>query len=314
MTSHWHLADAQLLRLIRSPSEAPPPKGDGSALMFRAVGEINEVREVLRRCLEKQIPLDQVEVLCTDANTYVPLIYETFARLAPDCATLDEIPVTFEGGIPARKSRPGRALVAWLSWIRNDFPQPLLVQMIQEGLLEIPGFDSKTDSFARLAAVLRRLEIGFGRERYQAVLEKHLRAAELRAADPEMIRDEDGQPDLRQQHRAEERLTALRLLRGVIEPLLKLAPAALDEPARVLELAHAFLNQLTRQETKLDDFARKRLSASITEMRQFLIAEEDTSQHRRHRLAGRAAGRNERQRTWSAGGLRARGKCFVRRA
>ena len=105
--------------------------------------------------------------------------------------------MTFEGGIPARKSRPGRALVAWLSWIREDFPQPLLVQMIQEGLLEIPGHDPKTDSFARLAAVLRRLEIGFGRERYQSVLEKHVRAAERRAADPEMIRDEDGQSDPR---------------------------------------------------------------------------------------------------------------------
>ena len=270
------LTDARLLRLVRSPSESTLPKGDGSALLFRAVGEINEVREVLRRCLEKKIPLDQVEVLCTDVNTYVPLIYETFARLARASEPLDLIPVTFEGGIPARKSRPGRALVAWLSWIREDFPQPLLVQMIQEGLLEIPGFDPKTDSFARLAAVLRRLEIGFGRERYQAVLEKHVRAAEARVADPEMIRDEDGQPDPGQGRRAEERLAALRLLRGVIEPLLKLAPAAGDEPAKVLELAHVFLNQRTRQESKLDDFARKRLSASVTEMRQFLIAEADT--------------------------------------
>jgi RecB family exonuclease len=269
-------SDARLLRHVRSPSALSAPKGDGSARLFRAVGEINEIREVLRRCLKDGVPLDQVEVLCTDVNTYVPLIYETFARVAPESATLDEIPVTLEGGIPARKSRPGRALVAWLSWIREDFPQPVLVQMIQEGLLEIPGNDPKTTPFARLAAVLRRLEIGFGRERYQSVLEKHLRAAERRTTDPAMIRDEDGQSDPRQRHRAEDRLVALRLLHGLFERLFKLVPAGLDEPARVLELAHAFLIERTRQDSKLDDFARKRLSASISEMRQFLIAEEDT--------------------------------------
>ena len=236
-----------MLRLVRSPRESPVPIGDGSALLFRAIGEINEVREVLRRCLKDEVPLDQVELLCTDVNTYVPLIYETFARLAPESAALDEIPVTFESGAPARKSRPGRALIAWLSWVREGYPQPLLVQMIQEGLLEIPGLDTKTESFARLAAVLRRLEIGFGRERYQSVLEKHLRAAEKRAAGPELIRDEDGLPGPGQQHRSEDRLAVLRHLRDLIDSLLKLSPAATDQPARVLELALKFLKERTRQ-------------------------------------------------------------------
>src|SRR5262249_17150531 len=78
------ISDRALLALVRSPGEAPAPKGDGSASIFTAVGEINEVREVIRRCLAKKIKLDEVEVLCTDVNTYVPLIFETFARLAPN--------------------------------------------------------------------------------------------------------------------------------------------------------------------------------------------------------------------------------------
>ena len=63
--------------------------------------------------------------------------------------------MTFQEGIPARRFRPGRALVAWLAWVRDDFPQRGLIQMIQEGLLEIPGHDPEAISFARLAAVFR---------------------------------------------------------------------------------------------------------------------------------------------------------------
>ena len=46
------LSDAMLLRWLPSPTEAPAPKKDGTAEIFRAVGEVNEVREVFRRCLE----------------------------------------------------------------------------------------------------------------------------------------------------------------------------------------------------------------------------------------------------------------------
>ena len=75
------LTDARLLRWLLSPAEAPAPFEDGSARYFRAVGEVNEVRGVLRRCLGGEIPLDEVEVLCTDVATYVPLIYERSPRL-----------------------------------------------------------------------------------------------------------------------------------------------------------------------------------------------------------------------------------------
>ncbi len=158
-------SDARLLRWLPSPAEAPPPAGDGSARIFRAVGEVNEVRGVLRRCLADKIPLDEVEVLCTDVDTYVPLIYETFAALLPGETNLDKIPVTFHEGIPARKFRPGRVLVAWLAWARNDYPQSGLVAMIQEGLLNIPGYDPDAPgaiSFGLLAAIFRTIGIGFG--------------------------------------------------------------------------------------------------------------------------------------------------------
>ena len=113
--------DARLLGWLPAPAEAPPPVGDSTGAIFRAVGEANEVREVLRRCLAAGYPLDEVELLTTDIDTYGPLVYETLAQLLPEGASLDDMPVTFQEGIPARKFRPGRALIAWLAWVRDDY-------------------------------------------------------------------------------------------------------------------------------------------------------------------------------------------------
>ncbi len=271
------LTDARLLRWILSPVHAPAPVMDGSASIFRAVGEVNEVRGVLRRCLAAQIPLDQVEVLCTDVGTYVPLFYETFARLLPDDKSIDDIPVTFQEGIPARKFRPGRALVAWLAWVRDDFPQSGLVQMIQEGLLEIPGRDPEQLSFSRLASVLRSVPIGFGRDRYLGALEKHLAGLRLRAADPDPVRDEDGQPEPRRPDHLEERRNVVELLRTLVQSLLELAPRANDGTAKVLELAERFVENHARHVSKLDSYASQILISRINELRTSLAPAEDAA-------------------------------------
>src|SRR5262249_39112924 len=69
-------SDLDLLRWLPSPADAPAPFADGTAQCFRAIGEVNEVRQVLRCCLAAGIPFDMVEILHTDWDTYVPLIYE----------------------------------------------------------------------------------------------------------------------------------------------------------------------------------------------------------------------------------------------
>jgi PD-(D/E)XK nuclease superfamily len=271
------LTDAGMLRWLPSPAEAPSPFADGSARIFRAVGEVNEIRGVLRRCLAEGIPLDEVEVLCSDVVTYVPLIYETFARLIPDEAGLDDIPVTFQEGIPARKFRPGRALVAWLAWVRDDFPQRGLIHMIQEGLLDIPGHDPETISVSRLAAILRSVGIGVGRERYLESLNKYQAALELRRRDTQPFRDEDGEARVDQRGHFEKRLEAVQLLRGLVESLLELSPRLNDGTTRVLELAQQFLEKRTRRASQLDNYAWRILIARIKEIRRSLDSDEEAS-------------------------------------
>lgn len=60
-----------------NPAKAPLPRFDGSACIFRAAGEVNEVREVLRRVLADGYRLDEVELRHTDAGTHVPLVCRT---------------------------------------------------------------------------------------------------------------------------------------------------------------------------------------------------------------------------------------------
>jgi hypothetical protein len=278
------LNDAGLLRWLPAPAAAPRPAADGSAHLFRAIGEVNEIRGVLRRCLEKGIRLDQVELLCTNKETYIPLIYETFARLLPeprefaqllpDGANLENIPVTFQEGLPARRFRPGRALVAWLAWIREDFPQRALTDMIQEGLLKFPGDDDNTLSFGFIAEVFRGIGIGFGRERYLETLKKYEDAWEFRRHDAEPPRDEDGEVLARADGSLEKRITAIRLLRRLVEALLDLSPRPKDKPGRVFELAQKFLEERARHETKLDNYARESLINQIKDIRATLGADE----------------------------------------
>ena len=60
---------------------AVDPPGVPAGVRFAcAVGEGNEVRAVLRSCLERGVPLDEVEVLHTDP-AYTQAFVEAFAAL-----------------------------------------------------------------------------------------------------------------------------------------------------------------------------------------------------------------------------------------
>lgn len=204
---------------------------------FRATGEVNEVREVLRRCFEQGIPLDEVELLHTDAATYVPLIHELACQLV---AEDEPPPLTFAEGLPAGRTRPGRALRAWLHWIGEDFLQSALWQMLQDGLLRPPE-----GTTTELAAVLRQLPVGAGRERYLQVIDRERARVERRAPGDERAR----------------RLDALRQL---VSGLLAHAPGGPGQrPA--LEAAAHFLTEHVRCVDELDEYCRQGLVGQIEE-------------------------------------------------
>ncbi len=259
-------ADVLNLRFLSDPPSAPPPIKDDTVKIFRATGEVNEVREVLRRCVEQAIPFDQVELLHTDTETYVPLIFEIVSRL--EHASDESIPATFAEGIPIRYARPARALAGWLAWLRDDYAQSTLVRMVQDGLIEAGPAADEGFSFTRLGAMLKSLPIGSGRMRYLQVIDDELSRASARIASFEPDREDEEDPE-----RAERRLMALRgrerglqIVRSLVEGLPALHS---KDPGStgLLDAAAAFLNENTRCISRFDAYARRLLLDLVGEMR-----------------------------------------------
>ena len=287
------LTDLALLGWVLTPAEAPLPAQDNTVSIFHAVGEVNEVHEVLRRCVEQKIPFDEVEILHTDSATYVPLVYELAWRLAPEGT--DSVPVTFAEGIPPGYSRPARALRAWLAWIREDYPQAILVRMIQDGLLKVDGArlgedaegkgEAGSASFTKLGAILRTVPVGGGRDRYLEVLGREIAALEAPLARkssglPEEDEDREAETETgsnRDMARLQERLGALRLLRVLARDLLACAVAGhgrSQSQKKFLEAALEFLEKQVRRVGKLDEYAHAQLVQEIRELADCLGQEE----------------------------------------
>lgn len=242
-----------------------------------AVGEVNEVRAVLRACLAGGISLDEVEVLHTDPGVYVPLLYETFAAVErPGAAPGDELPVTFAEGIPCDYSRPGRALAAWVRWTAEDFPQPALVAMVREGLLALEGADGEQSGFGRLATLLRSLPVGFGRDRYLPRIAERIRQLEERrreagtgdeAPDDEVVALRRAQID--------RDLEACVLLGRLVGRLLAIAPAAGGPASAAVGAASRFLRECARSVSRLDNFAGEKLLQELASMERWLAHDVD---------------------------------------
>ncbi len=259
--------NASLLACIRSPADAPEPTGiDGTLQIFRAVGEVNEVREVLRRCVERGIPFDDVEILHTDSATYVPLIFELCCRLKPEDPA--SIPVTFYEGVASTYSRPARALLGWLNWISEGYPQSALVDMVTDGLLRFGIDDSLSMSFARLGAILRAVPIGGGRDRYLPAIDRALGALNMQIVDEEEpvgAEDETCSPEERSARISSlrERAAGLEALRETAAGLLSLSPDKRATQESILLGARSFIDRFARRVNEFDQYCYRRLSDEI---------------------------------------------------
>ncbi len=244
----------------------------GTAGIFRAVGEVNEVREVLRSCLGQGLPFDEVEILHTDAATYVPLVYEIASGLTED-DTGESLPVTFAEGIPARYGRPARALLGWLSWIRDGYPQSTLTRMIQDGLLRMEEAEKDGLSFADLGKRLRSVPIGNGRERYLSKIDGARNAAERKKASGRLS-DEEGEGAADEAARMDRRIKELEAIRRLVRGLLSNTPGTVDRQRDLLEAAQVFLDRYARHTNRFDEYARKKLSDEILGLAE-CVEEED---------------------------------------
>ena len=181
------------------PLPAPPAAIDaGRFQIFRAAGEANEVRHVLRTCLAQGLRLDEIEVVHTDAATYPPLVRELVAALhrpataATAAGSEGHVPVTFAEGLPLADSKPGRALAGWLAWRRDGHPQAGLERLLRDGVLELATIVADAPRSSALVRELRRVKIGRGLGRTVSMLTAAAARAEEQPPETFVRRHDDG--------------------------------------------------------------------------------------------------------------------------
>jgi ATP-dependent helicase/nuclease subunit B len=247
------------LPLFQAAAVRPVPRARSLAF-FCAAGVHEELREVLRRVMAAGRPWDEVEILTPDPFTYGPALHALAARL--------EIPVTFAVGLPVQRTRPGRAVMAYLDWISEDFPAPVLRRLLEAGDLAAPG--EAPDRSPWLARRLRELRIGWGRSRYLELIEAAL--ARLEAEGP-VPRRHQSEEVAETEHRG--RLADTRRLRRLLRHLLDATPTTPGRmetrsepvsPAAVAEGVHAFL-RLVHAGDEVDRTARDRLLRTLDRIR-----------------------------------------------
>jgi hypothetical protein len=255
------VSGARLRSLKADGPESWAPNASRAGL-FRALGEENEIREILRRVLAEGLPFDDVEILATDPATYGPIVYELTQEHG--------IPCTFGSGIPATFTRPGQAALGYLRWLGRDFESEELREVVAGGLLDLTricGGDPPGPIPA--ARELREARIGWGRERSLESLDRHVarRIAEVESARP---RSEEDEEDLAVRIEwLRERLATARAVRDLVRRLISLAP---EGDVREVELravarsASAFVAGFARIADDADAMASSALQGLFGEL------------------------------------------------
>jgi len=247
---------------------------------WRAVGEANEIRGVLRRCVKAGIRLDEVELLHTDEATYPPLVHEILAVMMAEQAR--ELPVTFAEGMPIRGSTPARALSAWLAWRAAKHPRWMLIRMLRDGLVAWRSIVSVEGVSRRgLIRELSRLTINLHKDHSASHIREVLANVEQLplAAFVSQAGDGEEDPEFDEEaarHNKSRRTAHLSGLADVVDVLFACEPRVGATAVEILATARRFLEDVARSGTQFDNNARNALVAEISERERWLTSHPST--------------------------------------
>lgn len=178
-------SDVERLGWLFDPGRAPhPPFKDGSLAIFRAVGPVNECREVLRRILESGTPLDDVEIIGPPGPIYVTALHDLSLRTG--------LAMTYGDGLPLALTTSGRVFAGLIDWIEADHPASLLGRLLAAGDMRLP-FPTAAEEVPgpTVSRYLREALIGWGRDRYAGSLRLLRQTIEAKLRDPRSDEETD---------------------------------------------------------------------------------------------------------------------------
>lgn len=220
--------------------ETVGPDGEVLDVRFFCAASIDaELREVLRRALERGLRWDQVEIVTPDPAAYGSGLHALATRLG--------IPVTYAVGLPVARTRTGRVVQAYLDWIEEGFQANPIRRLLEAGDLRPPRSRGR-HAAAALARRFRSLRVGWGRKRYRTQIREALAGVEV--MEPRSRESDEGFDKRRERAKAE-----LEALRSILFPALKATPSVPDRmgqggaavsPAELARGLGAFLRRVPR--------------------------------------------------------------------
>lgn len=235
---------------------------------FCAASVDAELREVLRRTIERGLGWDQVEIVTPDPAAYGSGLHALATRMG--------IPVTYAVGLPVARTRTGRVVQAYLDWIEEGFQASPIRRLLEAGDLRPPRSKGRLAASA-LARRFRSLRVGWGRMRYRAQIREGLAGVERME---KRARESDERFEKRQA-RAKAELEALK---SILFPALKATPSVPNRmgeggkavsPSELARGLRAFLRRVPRgrgpDRSAREEIGRilERIEATLTRRTEF---------------------------------------------
>jgi len=248
--------DLERLPWLFSPQDAPPPVKDNSLELFRAIGTTNECREILRRIISEKIPLDDVEIIHPQGDTYPSLFYVLSSKA--------DLNVTYGEGIALSFFSPGKVFNGLVDWMEDNFLVSHLCHLIEGGDLRLSrGKGKDVPSPLKISRYLKNAMIGWDRNRYIPRIETLIKNTENKAK----LAREEGEEERCENYRAS--ISEIKWLKKVIDQFLELIPywddkGKLDFTA-LCQGVSGFIKKFSRIQNELDREALALISNRLDE-------------------------------------------------
>jgi len=239
--------------------EAPLPFQDGTIEFFNAAGNVSECKEIFRKIIKADYPLDEVEILHPSKSLY-PAVFFALGLKAG-------LKVTFSEGIPIGFTTPGIVFNGLLDWLKNNYLSNALCRILgSNSLLLYPSRTEDHPSPHRISRYLKNAMIGWGKERYFPRLTALKENAEGNSEIAEKQGDREKSSFYRKSVREIEWLT------GLIKSFFELIPSqdekGLVEIGVLCEGLSSFLKKFTQIKSDLDSDSLSGLTSRLNEAAQ----------------------------------------------
>ncbi|MGD8729539.1 MAG: PD-(D/E)XK nuclease family protein, partial [Gemmatimonadota bacterium] len=288
---------------LHAPQDLPDDLDEPATSFFRAASIHDELREVIRRVLERGSSFDEVEIVSPDPEAYGAALHQLTERLS--------IPATYAVGLPLERTRTGRVVRAYLQWIEEGFQAHVIRRLLEAGDLR-PSRGRTQHPPAALARRFRSLRVGWGRKRYRSQIRQAL-------AGIERLQPGKREAEEKLRRRQARARSELESLRSILFPALKATPTVPDRmgedgklvsPAEIARGLRAFLRRVPRADgpeaNAREDVERvlERVEATLVRRTEFRAAVTVLRRHLAIRVRASSAGSADELASWSSEGGR----------